>query len=136
MRFIHFVIVIICVCFLSLTKVNGQSAYRGGKGDGYASGKVEGININNGSGPSFSGIKIFPNPLVSNILNITFPQLPAANVRIMLVDVTGRICYLNDSEIKNKKYTIQIPQIANGTYFLIVNTEKEEFKNKLIVIKE
>jgi hypothetical protein len=135
MKFILQTIIILCIIFFSGSFVKAQSAYRGGKGDGYASAKVEGININ-GGGSSATRIKIFPNPLINSALNISFPEIPEGKVKIMLVDVSGRICYLNELEIKNKKYPIQLPQIANGTYFILINTEKEAFKDKIIVIKE
>lgn len=135
MKTFYFTMAIIYFFFFSGPVAEAQSAYQGGKGDGYSSGKIEGVVIN-GSGASFSNIKIFPNPLTTNTLHISIPQMPSEKVKIILTDIPGRICYFEELEIRATITEIWLPQIANGIYLFKVITEKEEFTSKIIVIKE
>ena len=86
------------------------------------------IEINNKS-----AIKIFPNPLFSNILNIDYKNIESKAIqRIQLKNING-------STIKNIEVDDSLPEqlvfddVATGTYFLHFSGNKENYSTKIVI---
>lgn len=75
----------------------------------------------------------YPNP-ATNQVNISFKEIPQANIDIQLFDITGRL-------LKSKRYSSQINididvnDLTNGIYFLNINTA-EGYSKTFKIIKE
>lgn len=86
----------------------------------------EGVGIVN---PSADDIKIYPNP-TEGILTIEIPPSLSASA-IMVTDVSGRIIATRVSA-KNKE-EFDMGTYPRGMYFILVETEKEKYRKKLLL---
>lgn len=70
---------------------------------------------------NFSTIKIYPNPINGNSLNINMPDTTLENVHIKLYSIIGEIIISKTFALQNGSITIDIPNISKGIYILDVN---------------
>ena len=128
---------IILVSFLFLAcNVKAQSAYHGGKGDGYAMASTSVVHVSgleNNARPELS-FRVYPSPALSgNALSLEFDNMPSENISIQLCDVSGRICEENKYAIRQKTISMDLPMLAPGIYILrVVNNESVSVKKILI----
>jgi hypothetical protein len=83
------------------------------------------------------GSIIFPNP---NNGNFSFEILPKKylHLRIKIIDVLGRIRYIQDLGSTQKKIAgqINLEYFSNGIYFFVVEDQKGNQKTKKFVLKK
>ena len=92
---------------------------------------TEGTNIDENI-PEFLH-KVFPNPSEGNY-NIVFNQDITSTATIRVIDVTGRTIFSESlDDIKaNRSYSIDISAFDNGMYYLVLETENWQVKEKLL----
>ncbi len=121
--------------FISLN-AKAQTAYHGGKGDGYSMAKTSVHFSENGKPDSVKyADRIYPSPLISgDKLWISFQQVPANTVVIQLIDATGKLCVNeNISPLKNAM-GIDLPLLARGMYIVrLINGSNVMIKKVLIL---
>ncbi len=75
-------------------------------------------------------MKIYPNP-INDYINIDY-QFKSNNPLIQIIDLTGRIVYLQKIEIENKHISININSLLNGSYLLNIVDDTDVFVKKII----
>jgi len=90
---------------------------------------VETMNVN-------SGIKIYPNPASSSV-TIVINDQEFRDLRISFIALTGETVYSENTKISSyaAEKTINISGIANGVYILKVETDKNVFRQKIVIQK-
>ena len=118
--------------------LKAQTAYRGGKGDGYAMTSTS-VHFNENGNPDTLKYAdhIYPSPLISgDKLFISFQQLPTNPVTVQIIDLIGRICLEEKTTPLANVLSINIPKLAQGMYLVrVINGSKVRVKKVLIVSK-
>ncbi len=87
-----------------------------------------GINeLNNNT----AGLKLYPNPSDGK-LTVEIPAIMSAT-DLMIVDITGRTIQARSIMPNDKTTTINISNLATGTYFMKMNTANTIYREKFIV---
>ena len=80
------------------------------------------------------GVHIFPNPSNGEYtIKLTNPLLSAGKLNIM--DVTGRLVYSSEfdaSTLQEQSHTLDISNLKNGLYYLIIDSGNIKIKEKLL----
>lgn len=82
---------------------------------------------------SLANMEIFPNPIISNVLNIQFPSnTPNQETKISIYNVLGQKVY--SKTINNISKTIKLENLnfSTGTYLLKIKKDKAEKSFKII----
>jgi hypothetical protein len=113
--------------------VKAQSAYHGGKGDGYAAAGVSSVTLSlDESDAGFSILRVFPNPVRSGqVLTISYASQSA--FQAILLDATGRqlIPLINlPAEQHNYSFTLAVPP---GIYILRCSSGNSISEQKIVV---
>jgi len=85
------------------------------------------------------GLKIIPNPLKGNNLNIIIPQVPTASTHISIHDMTGKIIYDRnlDKDLSNECISINdAPLNSNGIFFLTLEMDGIIYREKFSSMHE
>jgi len=81
---------------------------------------------------SITDLKIYPNP-TTNILNIEFTTKNTENIKFDIFDLNGRLIKTVSQENSNQiNQQINVESLTNGTYILVINTEKHTSTHKFI----
>ena len=94
-------------------------------------------SLNQISSISALSVVISPNPLTSDILQITIPESVDHIASFLIVSALGEIVYngrLNSVGEKGK-YALTLPDLKNGVYFLKADTGKESYTNRVVVLR-
>ena len=75
-------------------------------------------------------MNIFPVPFKEE-LNLEMNLEKEGSVQVSILDLTGKVVYQNTLHGKNIKTGLKIRELANGMYFMKVDTEKEHFIRKI-----
>ncbi len=85
---------------------------------------------------AISKLSLYPNPAVSEELNIGFEVKRAGNFKVSLIDITGKEVasfvngYLNAGSFEEK---FQLPTLGRGIYFLQIETGLDVLNRKLLI---
>ncbi len=87
---------------------------------------------------NFSAIKVFPNPVqAGSRLTIEWKQVDDGDYMLQLTDESGHSIYQREMRIdaKIKQQDIELPQVAAGSYFLVIVNKKtgKKFSAQLII---
>jgi hypothetical protein len=80
---------------------------------------------------------VYPNPASDN-LTIDYSVSYNGNVNVVLYDMLGRAVYKENSTSKAKgsyKVYLNISNLAKGSYFVRIETEKETAQKKFLIIR-
>lgn len=86
---------------------------------------------------TYANFKIYPNPS-GNFVNISFEQFEAGDVKISLVDISGKVLaeYIQpDVEQGSFLKTIDVQSIPAGMYYLKIWNGNEQFSKPVIVVR-
>jgi hypothetical protein len=87
---------------------------------------------------NYSGISVYPNPIVNHTVNIAIYNNQAANYTVQIIDPTGKIIvnkYINHTGVTSN-YSIELPSgIATGNYFVTVKDITKTVLVKYVLIK-
>lgn len=84
-----------------------------------------------------TGLNVYPNPVKDN-LNIAFTLSSSSNVLISVYDMNGKRVKnvnLTDLHIGPNKATINVSDIAKGTYIINLIAGKESASSKVVILK-
>lgn len=88
-------------------------------------------SINNNP-PEDNGFNIYPNP-ANNVVNIFSEK--EGNYLVELLDITGKVVISEMSYISKSVKSINIENLASGTYIIKISDSKDCFSKKIIVNK-
>lgn len=71
------------------------------------------------------GLKLYPNPAVTE-LNLLFARLPTESLTYKIVDVSGSVLQAGELQIVEQMQTLDIRDLAKGSYFLVLNTPDQQ----------
>lgn len=76
-------------------------------------------------------LKLFPNPVSSGIVNLTFNSIKQQNLTFRILDMYGRLLYSNGKTISagTNNLLFDLPNLSTGTYQFVVG----DFAQKLVV---
>jgi PKD repeat protein len=75
--------------------------------------------------------ELYPNP-VSDFLTIKNKSQQSNNYTIKILDLTGKIIYLNKKQELNEAYKINLKFLKNGIYYVLLQSSKDTFVKKII----
>jgi len=109
-----------------------QSAYHGGKGDGYASAEIQNVvlGINPGN-KAEQNISIYPNPAKTNE-SLHIIQSDAKPYQVEIMNMLGQVLYTNKYLSKNG--TIQLSDFKPGNYLIRINNSEFNYVQKLVIV--
>jgi hypothetical protein len=86
------------------------------------------------------GLNVYPNPaLPSSTLNIEWKEKEEGQLQVQLTNAAGQVVYSSEvsKEYKQNRFTITVPQIQQGIYFLSVrNIKTGKLAAREIIIRE
>jgi PKD repeat protein len=93
-----------------------------------------GINATEAAEVAYS---IVPNPSAGSF-NLNLKGLSSANASISIYNLVGKLVYQSDSETNNGTLVkeVQLDGVANGVYFVKVNSDNHVFTKKLVINKQ
>ncbi len=77
-------------------------------------------------------LSVFPNP-TSGPINFNVSQEISGKVDYQLFDVSGKLCQSNSILPTSNQYEIEIQNVKEGVYYLILSTQDYQFKNKVLI---
>lgn len=82
-------------------------------------------------------MELFPNPATGSFATLSCNLATNTTLTIHVVDVTGKVVYSKNSQLKIGDNRIQIPtgNLSNGTYFVTTSSEKGSATIKFVVNK-
>ncbi|MCA0425804.1 MAG: T9SS type A sorting domain-containing protein [Bacteroidetes bacterium] len=83
-----------------------------------------------------SSLEVYPNPVVGRNLNMGFDLKKSGQVKIALIDITGReINRMVDGfeSAGNKQYEFELPEMNRGIYFVQIQVNGERLSRKILV---
>jgi hypothetical protein len=125
-------LILLFVFFIS-SHLNAQSAYHGGKGDGYSSAEVKNVVLGIDANSSFSPlINMYPNPANSS-QNLEIICSATGSYTIELSDITGRIMCVRKSSAE--KTNIPLLFLEPGTYLVRIHCNEALYLRKLVILQ-
>jgi len=82
-------------------------------------------------------LELFPNP-ASEFSAISYTLTKSGDVSLNLYDVVGRLVKVLHKGYQNSgqyKYNLDVRELANGTYFLVLSTESERYMSSLVIVR-
>ena len=80
-----------------------------------------------------SDVKLYPNP-TSQLLTIEIPSNHRIEL-ITLLDIQGRLIYVQAYNNSNGKYQLPVSEISNGIYFISINTSQGNITKRFVKSK-
>lgn len=84
-----------------------------------------------------NNISVFPNPVTSGTVKISFNDIPAGKYQVQLLDLSGRLISAQEVTINSKMQVsdFNVPEVAKGSYLVKVASEpnKVSVTHKLVV---
>ncbi|MDB5249506.1 MAG: hypothetical protein JWQ40_3900 [Segetibacter sp.] len=84
--------------------------------------------------PVYDRFTVYPNP-VSNILTIKMKGLLTGNIKIIMVDMTGKVVKQSTKKATGSTVSISTDGLTSGTYNVKILYKGKEYIKKVIVIK-
>lgn len=82
-----------------------------------------------------STIKVYPNPIRDNKINLKFDFKNQETVHIQIVNVIGKSVFcIKKYPMKNNIETIKLPELKTGFYFLMIKSKTGQLVKQLVVI--
>jgi hypothetical protein len=114
------------------TPAQAQSAYHGGKGDGYASAEVKNVVLGIDPEPGVSSfVNLYPNP-ASASQNLEIICEDAKGYSIDIADITGKIVLTRNSG--QEKIIILLNNLTTGTYLVRIHHNDSYYLRKLVIM--
>ena len=88
------------------------------------------------SAESITSFRMYPNPSINQDLSLSFEMKKAANVKIELIDITGKAVvelYKGSDLARTFNEKFKIPTLNDGLYFLRIQVADEVLIRKLLV---
>ncbi len=77
-------------------------------------------------------IKVYPNPMITNQIQVQFPSTQNGVYHILLSDINGKQVFSKNYVLTNQQQlTIELPMITKGAYQLLLSSKKYVYKAKL-----
>ncbi len=118
---------IVFIFLLSCFLIQAQSAYHGGKGDGYARAVISLKNVSVKENSNL-GIKIFPNPAMHELHIIGAYE---NGLSYEILNLNGQ--NILNGNIKGKQSIIDISHFMRGVYMIRIVANDEVFSKKLLI---
>ena len=85
-----------------------------------------------------NGISVYPNPVTTGLVKVTFADQPAGKYSVALIDITGKLIQSKEINVNSSRHIeeIRIPSsVSGGNYLLKINgvNNNVSFTNKLVV---
>jgi hypothetical protein len=82
-----------------------------------------------------SGIKIFPNPVTNNFLQVTMNSPLTTSCKLMIYDANGSLVKLEFITVNTASIKLDVKEVKSGNYFIVISDGKQlNFKEKIVVI--
>jgi len=85
-----------------------------------------------------NGISVYPNPVTTGLVKVTFADQPAGKYSVELIDITGKLIQSKEINVNSSRHIeeVRIPRsVSGGNYLLKINgvNNNVSFTNKLVV---
>jgi type IX secretion system substrate protein len=91
--------------------------------------------VNNLSLPDFR-FRIYPNPVVNNILNIGYLLPQNKSGLFQIFDITGKVVFKYTLPPWSNEQSFLLPELSDGVYNCVITTDKERVCKKIAVVSE
>ena len=122
---------------LSITPGFGQSAYHGGKGDGYAMAETSSAQVGLEKASAPSQLAVYPQPLsAGDRLHIQLPDDQQKPIQYQFYTVRGQLLQRGQWPVGTAKASLLLPEsIQAGVYALKVTMPEATYTKRLTLIK-
>lgn len=76
-------------------------------------------------------MRVFPNP-TSGMLKLTFKELAASTVKVLVIDMNGKLIFEESFEPHADGYSLDLSRIANGVYRVVASTDGIRIEQSLV----
>ena len=83
-----------------------------------------------------SQLSLYPNPIVNKTMNLGFEMKKAGDLKISLIDMTGRDVYTFEEAYHtagNKDFNFNLPDLNRGMYFVQIKTNDLSLSKKVLL---
>jgi hypothetical protein len=83
-----------------------------------------------------SQLSLYPNPIVNKNINLGFDMKKAGELKISLIDMTGREVYIFEEAYHvagNKDFNFSLPELNRGMYFVQIKTNDLSLSKKVLL---
>jgi len=85
-----------------------------------------------------NGISVYPNPVTTGLVKVTFADQPAGKYSVELIDITGKLIQSKEINVNSSRHIeeVRIPRsVSGGNYLLKIKgvNNNVSFTNKLVV---
>jgi hypothetical protein len=85
-----------------------------------------------------NGISVYPNPVTTGLVKVTFADQPAGKYSVELIDITGKLIQSKEINVNSSRHIeeVRIPSsVSGGNYLLKINgvNNNVSVTNKLVV---
>ncbi len=109
-----------------------QSAYRGGKGDGYASAEIQNVvlGINHGN-DALQNTSMFPNPAKTNE-SLQVIQSDDKSFQLEIMGMLGQVLY--SRKYLSQNISVPLSDFKPGNYIVRVSNSDSYYIRKLVIV--
>ncbi len=83
--------------------------------------------------PSKSSISVYPNPSTNGLFTVDLGNYSGKTI-VTVYNIIGKVIFSNESTVGNKQ-TIDLSNVANGSYFVNIKNDKENTTKKITINK-
>lgn len=118
--------------------VTGQSAYHGGKGDGFDKAATEQAVVGRAGESPEKRVEIYPQPVsLSQALTINLPADAAPAVSYRIHDPQGSVVQKGKQTSNSQLLTLHLkPDLTPGIYLLELKMGVEAWRKRVVVVNE
>ncbi len=91
--------------------------------------------INNLLPPDFK-FRVYPNPVIKNILNIGYLLPQNKNGTFQIYDVTGKVVFKYTLPPWSNEQSFRLPKLSDGIYNCVITSDGKRVSRKIAVIRE
>lgn len=116
---------------------NGQSAYKGGKGDGFSMAKTPEVTVGMASDSRSRDLKIYPQPALSKeSIHIKSSQVFTETTTYQILNMRGKVIKKGNWPVDQREINLQLSSsIPSGVYLLNLISPQGMIQERFTVIK-
>lgn len=131
-------VLLVLVTLAFMTQAAGQSAYHGGKGDGFDMATTEQAMVGMEEASRHQKLKMYPQPVpVSQPLNLELSSKPEKAVEYCIYNSLGTIVQNGRLSDNATLLTLDLkPRLKPGIYLFELKVGEEEWRKRIVLVNQ
>ena len=131
---LQIILPLIVVCLFFTISANAQSAYHGGKGDGYASAEIQNVVLSiNPLLSQIQTVNLYPNPAKASE-NLQIIMTSTEPYKVEIINLLGQVIFIKNCS--GEKGIIPLSYFKPGSYIVCVHNENCNYIQKLVIVNQ